>query len=375
MEANTNNWTPPPGEFIKDELDARGWSQRDLAYILGVPEQGVNMIISGKRGITHNMAKALGEAFDMSADFFSNLQKAYGLARASDPDPGISRRARLHSCYPIRDMFKRGWLEHTDIVLLEGQITRFFEVNNFNDVPHIAHAAKSTKYDHIPSAQLAWLFRVKQIARTLIVPKFSAKALEKSLSELKQLLVDPEGIRQVPRILMECGVRFVLVESLPGSKIDGVCFWLNRSKPVIGMSLRFDRIDNFWFVLRHEIEHVLKKHGQDDEILDDLTGENTSIDSSSVPKDERFANYAAANFCVDIKEMNDFYNRKGPIFSVDEIIAFSRRIGIHEGLVVGQIQHRSGDYRLLRDSLIKIRKFLLQYAPTDGWGNVYPITL
>ena len=47
-------------------------------------------------------------------------------------------------------------------------------------------------------------------------------------------------------------------EALPSSKIDGVCLWLDQHSPVIGMSLRFDRIDNFWFVLGHEIEHALK---------------------------------------------------------------------------------------------------------------------
>ncbi|KAI1694314.1 hypothetical protein Ddc_22202 [Ditylenchus destructor] len=52
------------------------------------------------------------------------------------------------------------------------------------------------------------------------------------------------------------------VEALSGSKIDGACFWLDAHKPVIGMTLRFDRIDNFWFVLRHEIEHVLREDGR-----------------------------------------------------------------------------------------------------------------
>ena len=64
-------------------------------------------------------------------------------------------------------------------------------------------------------------------------------------------------------ILAESGVRFVIVEALPQAKIDGVCFWLDKQAPVIGLSMRYNRIDNFWFVLRHEIEHVLKGHGRD----------------------------------------------------------------------------------------------------------------
>ncbi len=95
MKIKKNTWTPPPGEFIKDELEARGWAQIDLAYILGCPVQSVNTIIAGKRSITPNMAKALGDAFNVSAEFFSNLQRAYDLAVANEPDPGISRHARL----------------------------------------------------------------------------------------------------------------------------------------------------------------------------------------------------------------------------------------------------------------------------------------
>ena len=72
----------------------------------------------------------------------------------------------------------------------------------------------------------------------------------------------------------------MVVEALPGSKIDGACFWLDPTTPVIAMSLRFDRIDNFWFVLRHELEHVLQRHGQSAPVLDiELDGGTTTPSS------------------------------------------------------------------------------------------------
>ena len=78
---------PTPGEFIKEELEAREWTQIDLAYVLGISPQNLNGILSGKRGISSEMAKALGKAFDVPAEFFSNLQATYDLSRADDPDP------------------------------------------------------------------------------------------------------------------------------------------------------------------------------------------------------------------------------------------------------------------------------------------------
>jgi HTH-type transcriptional regulator/antitoxin HigA len=365
--------TPPPGYFIREELEARGWTQRDLAYILDVPEQAVNLILSGKRGISPDMAKGLGKAFDVGPEFFLNLQNGYDLAQARDPDIGVERRARLQAHYPIREMIKRGWLEDTDAVMLELQVAKFFEVNSVNEVPHLAHAPKKTYYNEISAAQLAWLFRVRQIANTITGPKYSEKLLRSALPRLRQFLADPEEARHVPRILMECGVRFVLVETLPQGKIDGVCFWLPNGSPVIGMSMRFDRIDNFWFVLRHEIEHVLQGDGRDEEVIDvELKGPR--IGDNSLPMAERVADEAAAEFCIPQDRIVDFIARKTPFFSERDVLGFARIIQVHPGIVVGQIQSRTGRWELLRRYLVKIRQFvLLGGANFDGWGQVAPV--
>ena len=52
METISASWVKHPGYYIKEEMEARGWSQRDLAFILGVPEQAINPILNGKRGIS-----------------------------------------------------------------------------------------------------------------------------------------------------------------------------------------------------------------------------------------------------------------------------------------------------------------------------------
>src|SRR3546814_18988254 len=115
---------PHPGEFIREELEAREWSQRDLAYILGVSEQAVNVIVSGKRGISSEMAKALADAFGVSVDYFANLQKAYDISRARELDPGVARLAMLKGAFPRREMIRRGLLIDTDADLHEAQLTQ-----------------------------------------------------------------------------------------------------------------------------------------------------------------------------------------------------------------------------------------------------------
>ena len=72
-----------PGSFIAEELDARGWTQADLAYILGMDTTQLNALIKGRRNITLDSAVSLGDAFDMPAQFFMNLQNQYDLYKVA----------------------------------------------------------------------------------------------------------------------------------------------------------------------------------------------------------------------------------------------------------------------------------------------------
>src|SRR5688572_2945156 len=83
----------PPGDYIREELEARGWTQADLAKIIGRTQPAVNEMITGKRGITPESAWALAAAFGTSAEFWMNLETMYSLARAETDVRSIQRRA------------------------------------------------------------------------------------------------------------------------------------------------------------------------------------------------------------------------------------------------------------------------------------------
>jgi HTH-type transcriptional regulator/antitoxin HigA len=306
------------------------------------------------------------------------LQRIFDLFSANDPDAGISLRAKMQKNYPIREMLKRGWLKEGDATSLGDQLAAFFEVSDASEIPYLAHSAKKTSYEEkeIPAPQLAWLYRVRQIAKMISFPKYSESALRAATNRLREMLVAPEEARNVPRVLAECGVRFIIVESLPQSKIDGVCFWLDKNSPVIGLSMRFDRIDNFWFVLRHEIEHVLQGHGRDDiegMIDTDLQGDQAGT-GDALPKEERIANVAASDFCVPSEKMVSFINRKSPFFYEKDVLAFAKLNGLHPALPVGQIQHRTGRYDYLKKHQTKIRQHVLPSAVVDGWDQPLDLT-
>jgi HTH-type transcriptional regulator/antitoxin HigA len=357
----------PPGEFIRDELDARGWTQGDLAQIMGRPVQVVNEIVAGKKQITPDTALGLAKAFaDDDALYWMNLENVYRLAQAKPADEAVGRRAKLYSLFPVRELTKRKWFESSDnLDVIEHRVCNFYGIKNLDEKPQFAHAAKAMDEERGP-LQWAWLYRAYNLAKAIPAAAYSEAKLRAALTKLKEILVAPEEIRQVPKILADAGVRFVIVEFLPNSKIDGAAFWIDGA-PVIAMAVRFDRLNNFWFVLRHEIEHVLNEDGQ---ILDvELTESLQRKDKVSVEEDR--ANNAAAEFLVPKKELDSFIVRVRPLYSEQRILLFAKRIGVHPGLVVGQLQYRDEvPYTHFHKYLVKIREIITQTALTDGWGTV-----
>ena len=269
-------------------------------------------------------------------------------------------------------MIKRGWIDATDVrdfKSVERGLTEFFGVKTINEIEIFPHAAKKTNvFSPVTPAQLAWLYRVKQIASGTLVGRYSPSAVREAVKRLQPLRASVDEARHVPGVLMEAGVRIVIVEALPSAGIDGVCFWLDDFSPVIGMSLRHDRIDNFWFVLRHELEHVLQRHGRDGVMVDvDLDQKDGDL-----AEEERVANQAAANFCVPTDQLQRFIDRKEPFFAERDIIGFARTLRVHPGLVAGQLRRRTGRFNRFHNHLARVRSTVIPNAMVDGWGDIAP---
>ena len=359
----------PPGEFLREELEERKWSQQELADILDRPPRLISELIAGKRAITPETARGLADAFGTSPEYWMNLESQYQLSKVKRPSENVARKARLYDKFPVREMLRRGWIRASEnIDVLEQRFCDFFSIPDLSVNPELCHSAKKTHATmSVSPLQLAWLFRVKAMAKQQVVPVYSRAKLLEALKKLKTLTLSPEEVRHVPRILAETGVRLVFVEPMAGSKIDGACFWLENNKPIIGMTLRFDRIDNFWFVLRHEIEHILREDGKVDRqvVIDTDVGDN----ETDLPESERLANAAGAEFCVPSAELENFIARVQPYFSEEKVLRFAQRINVHPGLVVGQLQRKLGRHDFLRKYQVKVRALVLPSADTDGWGS------
>lgn len=368
------------GQMIIALLTKREWTQRTLSVITGINETVINKIASNKRRIDAETALVFEDVFGISAEQFLFVQKTYDLAVAridNIPNPARQIRASLIGDLPISAMIKRGWIDAKsvrDIEDVEKSLLRFFQTNRLEDIETLPHAAKKTDVSIAATpAQLAWLYRVKTLASEMLVARYSATSVKSAIAKIKLLIHSAEELRKIPRILAEAGIRFVIVESLPSTKVDGVCFWLDDNSPVIGMSMRFDRIDNFVFVLRHELEHVLNRDGLKVMMLDVDVNSGSPIQVSQELKDqEAQANAAASEFCVPKKMMDAFIARKAPVYAMRDIIGFARMLKVHTGLVAGQLQFKTQKYHIGRDHLVPVRSIITPNAVTDGWGDVAP---
>jgi len=363
-----------PGEYIREEAEERGWSPSDLADILGYERNVISDILTGRRSVSPEMAKALGDAFGTGAQVWLNLQAAYRLATSSKKDDAVAKRARLYEVAPIREMQKRGWIEQsTNVDVLEAQVCQFLEIQNIGDKVRFACAARqSVDYRTKPNpSQSAWLMRARNLAKAWQVEnRYSGRAFNAMMRELEPLRAEPEEIRHVPRVLSHYGIRFLVVEHLRKTKIDGACFWLDEHSPVVALSLRYDRIDYFWHSLGHELKHVRDRDGEKKPVLEILLVGEDAQPVNEKPKEEKEADKFAVGFLVDQTKLRDFIIRKDPIYSKKEVVAFSSSIGAHPGIVVGQLQFRRKiPYSHFRSMLVKVRDFVTDTALTDGWGR------
>lgn len=350
-------------------LEDRGWTQDDLSVIIGKSRQSISEIVSGKNGIGLETAISLGAAFGNSAQEWLHLDQLHRLSLIEKNVSDVSEMARLYQAAPIREMLKRGWIRPTESPdELKGELEAFFESSSLDEGLRFPVAAKRTmSLDHLNAAETAWCFRARHLAQSLLVEEFSPSKLNKAKLALKKLATHPKEAKQVPSVLARFGIRFVVIEPLPGAKIDGAAFWIDAG-PVIALSMRFDRIDGFWFALMHEFSHI--EHG------DPLSVDLSLVDSAKgvialvEDEQEKRANFEAADSLIAASELDSFIRRVGPLYPKARIIQFANRMRIHPGIIVGQLQYRKElGYMALRESLVKIRHEITATALTDGWGN------
>ncbi len=349
-----------PGQILTRELEARDWTQRDLATIIGRPYQAVNEIINGSKQITPDTARELARAFDTSIDFWMNLESNYRLhlAEQNNKEQEIARRSFLYNIAPVREMIKRSWINGSNSIdELEKQLCFFFDVPNLNKPLGLTVSFRhSDKVELETAAQSAWVQQVVNISKKQHVAKYSLDRLNSVLPEILELSKDKDAISKVPDVLLECGIHFIVLPHLPHTYIDGAAIVANKN-PIIALTLRYSRLDSFWFTLIHEISHIVLGHKG--VILDDA---ELGIGSAG-KKEEDEANNLASELLVDQKIMGKYISNVKPYFSKDSIEKFASEVNRHPAIILGQLQRKKVvEYKHLRNLLVDIKPYLSEWT-------------
>lgn len=366
----------PPGVFIREELESRGWTQQDFADIIGKPEAAISKIIRGKRALTPDTARLIGIAFGTGAETWLSLEAKYRAwlcsMNSAVQHTDILRRARIHNCAPISELVNRQWIKRSsDLGELEAELCKFFDVESLEHPPKLAVAArKSTSYSSTTSAQLAWMCRARTLAGVVHAAPFNHAKFVKEFPRIRALAADVQNLAAIPALLSDWGIRLVVVQHLSHTRIDGAVIWTDEY-PIVALSGRFDRVDSIWHTLIHELVHV--KHEHRAHVDTDLVADSSGLsdgDSSSI-EEEVVANEEAADLLIPADEMSGFLLRRQGRFTEASIIQFANRMRIHPGIIVGQIQHRTRQFSRHRKFLMQgqVREILTSTTLTDGWGQ------
>ena len=355
-----------PGEVIALELEARGWTQKDLAEIMGRPLQAINEIVNGNKQITPATAHELSQVFGTTPEVWMNLETNYRLfiARKEAGTEDIKRRSRIYSLAPVKELIKRGWIPNVlDLDKLERNICDFLGVTDISVAPSFGVPVSrrhSEAREPEGVAQIAVLMRARQLAKKQKVAKFNAARFKAAIPQLLEFSKDVKSIERLPAFFADLGVHLVIVPALAHSYMDGAVFYAG-SNPVILLTLRYDRVDNFWFTLTHEVAHLVANH------------HGVHIDSNlEKPSDnaaEKTADKLASEWLLDTTTYERFIAGSGHFFSRESITAYAGSISRHPGIVVGRLHHQNkAPYSHLRGMLEKVSPYLRKCIDTSYVG-------
>ena len=117
----------PISKHIKDQLVSRGWTQRDLAFVIGRSAVEITNLMMGRKRLSPELAQGLEVALGGGAEHWLALDSAYQLSRTDYVDEAVVLRSRLFS-YPIKEMQKRGWIAgRRDVRELESELKLFLD--------------------------------------------------------------------------------------------------------------------------------------------------------------------------------------------------------------------------------------------------------
>ncbi len=331
---------PSPIDAIKFRMEQGGLTQKDLVPFIGSRSK-VSEVLAGKRPLNLRMVRALhgGLGIPLASLVGKERSEVEGLL----PDELVRHT-------PVAEMAKRSWFSnfdgngHAARAAAPRLLDEFFERCDSQALRGCLNRRTGTRDTAQSPATLAalaaWQTRVAHLACSTTLPAFDPAAITPEFArQLVGLSLLESGPIAAGEYLAKYGIALVVLAHLPTTRLDGAAMRLQGGTPIIGLTLRHDRLDHFWFTLLHELGHValhLKKN-ESTTFLDDLDR------AESTDEVEREANAFAAEALIPATEWPKAFS-EGSATTAD-ISATAQRLRVHVSIVAGRVRRELNDFR------------------------------
>lgn len=356
---------PTPLEAIRFRMDQMGLMNKDLVPYIGSASK-VSEVLNGKRPLSLNMIRNLHRHLNIPAEvliqdgnspLLSRTVNADGAASAESIDgPKSTENADQADPedFPLRDMHKRGYFPAAPASWIEAKkqaddlLDKFLRRTGIRETSP-AYCRSTAHYrqtkDINNAALLAWRGRVLIRSRERKTGLYDAAAIDDLFFDrIATLSVFVEGPRLARELIEQQGIAVVVEKHLPKTYLDGAALLRDDGTPVIGLTLRHDKLDNFWFTLLHELVHVrLHLSNEREAIFDDLS-QGESLDAI-----EREADRNAGEVLIPTAAWRRARVRKSR--SPEDALDLARSLNRHPAIIVGRLQKEANDYSLLARSV------------------------
>lgn len=320
---------------------ARRMSQKDLGAFLGIAEQQVQRYEAERyRSASLERLSEVAAALDIAIRESAQLRTL-----TTGDDVHFST-----SAYPVTEMFKRGYFDDFSGTAIQARkaaetlVPAFFREAAYAWKPMALHRRSFRSRSNPQFAALAaWEARVCILAeRYKPIAAFDPEVISSEwLEGLVRLSTHDDGVSRARHYLFDAGVALVIEPHLPGTLLDGAALRSPSNIAIAALTLRYDRIDNFWFTLLHEIGHLALhiRAGGYQAIFDDTDAQDTSPVEQEA---DMFAQEALIpdsqwRLCVSR------FTRTEKAVATD-----AARLGVHPAIIAGRIRREANDYTLLR---------------------------
>jgi HTH-type transcriptional regulator/antitoxin HigA len=346
---------PDPLSAIRFRMEEQGLRQKDLAPLLGGKNR-VSEVLSGKRALTVGMVRSLSDALHIPADLLVREPAAtYDVGTADlEEDDDVQ----------LPMLAKAGFLSKEDLAQLTARdvVQRYLR-----PARGPLYLKRTLTFGSTPNTDKTnlklWVSRVRELAaetRKQRGPWNEGTLSAEFLTYVARLSWWDSGPRRAQEFLAEKGIALVILPALPRTKLDGAAMLDTHGAPVIGLTIRQDRLDNFWFVLMHELVHVWKHLPERDVAITD-----EDIDGGAEDDDkEAEANRVARDAFIPraVWKRSEAYIRPSP----ETIRALAEKLQIHPAIVAGRLRRERTGYASF-GHLIGLRQVKKQF-PEVNWG-------